>query len=172
MVFVIAWDMGRNMSPAGAEKQSQPFTISSRGEVWGRQSAGGGLSSQIQCESRGKYRQQDLNGTAELLHFTFSTFLFSSCRSDERLKKWRSWNIQSQGWFVQIIHYHLPSPLGFLAIWIHEDCGFSLFYIILFNVAQKLSHLLLHTLKPQLEETQLSIEDLEKKKSSKIDMFH
>lgn len=46
----------------------------------------------------------------------------------------------------------------------HEDCRFSLLYVILSNVSQKLSHLLLHTPKSQLKESQQLIEEgLEKK---------
>lgn len=45
----------------------------------------------------------------------------------------------------------------------HEDCGFSFFYVILFNVSQKLSHLLLYAPKSQLKESQHLVEDLKKK---------
>lgn len=85
---------GGTLAQQEGEKQSRPFLICSQGEVWGRQSAEGGMRSQIQCEPRpvaslraGKYRQQALNGTAKLFHFTSSTFMFSSWRSDERLNK-------------------------------------------------------------------------------------
>lgn len=124
----------------GGEK-SQPFIVCSQGEVWGRQSAEGGMSSQIQCASQpvaslgaGKNRQKALNGTTKLFHFTFSTCMFSSWRSDERLSKWRSWNIQSWGCVVRIIHYNLHSPLGFPAVLsfmrIVDSLSFTLSYLM------------------------------------------
>lgn len=41
---------GGTLAQQEREKQSRPFLIGNQGEVWGRQSAEGGMSSQIQCE--------------------------------------------------------------------------------------------------------------------------
>lgn len=85
------------MAQEEGEKQSQPFIVGSGGEVWGRPSAEGGRSSEMQREPQplpslpaGKCRQQALKGSAKLFSLTSSTFMFSSWRSDESLNKCRS----------------------------------------------------------------------------------
>lgn len=59
-------------------------------------------------------------------------------------------------WFKDVLSelfIIIHSLVGFSAFEFYEDCGFSFFYIILLNVLQKLSHLLLHAPKPQLRVT-------------------